>query len=173
MFGDCLDGAYNGAMSTKKPVEKQKAGGLILIVDDEPKNLQFMGTILRHSNYEIEFASSGKLALKKMRANKPDLILLDVMMPGMDGWQVCGELRADKELKDIPVIFMTALTSQEDVMHCFEVGGSDYVSKPFQVAELLARVNTNFELKRSRDQITQLKERLRNYEDAELMKQLD
>ena len=150
-----------------KPQEKQKAKGLIMIVDDEPRNLQLLGTILRHTNYEIEFCTSGRAALRKVPELSPDLILLDVMMPGMNGWDVAKEIKANKDTKEIPIVFLTALTGEKDMAKCFESGGADFIPKPFKMAELLARVNTHFELKIARDEIRDLKEQLRSYTDEE------
>ena len=150
-----------------KPVEKQKPNGSILIIDDQPTNLQMLGTVLRHTNYEIVFASSGKAGLKKIYNDHPDLILLDIRMPEMDGWQVIDELKSNRSTKDIPVIFLSGMTEEDDVNRCFEKGAVDYIAKPFKMVELLARVNTHFSLKRANDQIVELKEKLRQYTDSE------
>ena len=124
-------------------MDKQKPNGSILIIDDQPTNLQMLGTVLRHTNYEIVFASSGKVGLKRFMAVKPDLILLDIRMPEMDGWQVIDELKSNRSTKDIPVIFLSGMTDEDDVNRCFEKGAVDYIAKPFKMVELLARVNTH------------------------------
>ncbi len=119
----------------------------ILIVDDEPKNLQLLGNILKENSYEVEFALDGEKALDWIK-NKPfDLVLLDIMMPVMDGYEVCRKIKANMATQHIPVIFITAKTQTEDIVKGFEVGGSDYISKPFKTPELLARVKKEVELK--------------------------
>jgi len=124
---------------------------LVLIVDDVPKNLQVLGNILRKKDYNIAAATSGKQALDMVEKILPDLILLDIMMPDIDGFQVCEKLNASKRSKDIPVIFLTAKTSTEDIVKGFEVGAVDYLTKPFNSSELLARAHTHIELKKARD----------------------
>ena len=150
-----------------KPVEKQKPSGIILIIDDQPTILQLLGTVLRHTNYEIIFASSGPAGLKKAQEDSPDLILLDIRMPEMDGWEVIEGLKSNQTTKDIPVIFLSGMTEEDDVNLCFKKGAVDYIAKPFKMVELLARVNTHFSLKRANDQIMELKEKLRQYTDTE------
>ncbi len=119
----------------------------ILIVDDEPVNIQLLGNLLRKNNYEVEFALNGEKALEWIN-NKPfDLVLLDIMMPGMDGYEVCREIKKCIGTQHIPVIFITARTETRDVVKGFEAGGSDYVTKPFRAPELLARVKKEVELK--------------------------
>ena len=150
-----------------KPVEKQKPSGIILIIDDQPTILQLLGTVLRHTNYEIIFASSGQAGLKKAQEDSPDLILLDISMPEMDGWEVIDGLKSNQSTKDIPVIFLSGMTEEDDVNLCFKKGAVDYIAKPFKMEEILARVNTHFSLKRANDQIAELKEKLREYTDTE------
>lgn len=128
----------------------------ILTVDDVPKNVQILGTILKKENYQVSFATSGKQALSIIESEKPDLILLDIMMPEMDGYQVAQILKNNKETKDIPIIFLTAKTETEDIIKGFEVGCVDYVTKPFNTAELLARVRTHLELKKAREELIKL-----------------
>jgi len=123
----------------------------ILIVDDTPKNIQLLAQILKNENYDIGFASDGQKALDAMRLHEYDLILLDVMMPVMDGYTACIEMKKDKKLKDTPVIFITAMTDTESIVKGFEVGGVDYVGKPFNSVELLARVKSHLELKSLKD----------------------
>lgn len=124
---------------------------LILIVDDLPDNLQVLAGHLTDAGYEILAANSGPRALALVRNRIPDLILLDIMMPGMDGFQVCEALKADPDSAEIPVIFITARTETEDIVEGLEKGAVDYVTKPFKPAELLARVRTHIELKSARD----------------------
>ncbi len=119
----------------------------ILIVDDEPKNIQLLGSILTENKYEVEFATSGEEALKWTDRAPFDLILLDIMMPGMDGYAVCERIKSDISKAHIPVIFLTAKTGSDSIVKGFEVGGSDYVTKPFNASELLARVKMHVEMK--------------------------
>ncbi len=132
-----------------QPVTSRKR--LILIVDDLPENLQVLAGHLTGQGYEILASTNGPRALALVRNRKPDLILLDIMMPGMDGFAVCRELKADEDSADIPVIFITARTDTEDILRGFELGAVDYITKPFRPPELLARVRTHIELKSSRD----------------------
>jgi signal transduction histidine kinase len=124
---------------------------LILIVDDVPENLQVLAGHLTEAGHEILAASSGPRAIALVRNRKPDLILLDIMMPGMDGLAVCRVLKSESDSADIPIIFITARTDTEDIVHGFELGAVDYITKPFKPAELVARVRTHLELKSARD----------------------
>jgi DNA-binding response OmpR family regulator len=119
----------------------------ILIVDDEPKNIQLLGNLLRNNHYSVEFATSGEEAIDWIYHKPFDLILLDIMMPGMNGYDVCRKIKADITRKHIPIIFLTAKTESEDIVKGFEVGGSDYVTKPFRPLELLARIKVHVEMK--------------------------
>ena len=127
----------------------------ILIVDDIAKNIQVLGNMLRQEGYSISFTTSGKQALEMVLSDIYDLILLDIMMPEVDGFEVCRRLSEIPESKAIPVIFLTAKTDKDDLLRGFEVGAVDYVTKPFNSAELLARVHTHLELKRARDRLKQ------------------
>jgi len=126
---------------------------LILVVDDVTKNLQLVMEILEQIGYETTFATSGKKALERLETVKPDLILLDLMMPDMGGLEVCEILKADPQYQKIPVIFLTASNEQESLIDAFAKGAVDYVTKPFHSAELLARVRTHLELKQARDDL--------------------
>jgi len=119
----------------------------ILIVDDVPKNIELAANILQTKNYNITFAKSGTIALEKVKSIGFDLILLDVMMPEMDGFEVCKILKEEPATKDIPVIFLTARSETENVVKGFELGAVDYVTKPFQTEELLARVKTHVDIR--------------------------
>ena len=124
----------------------------ILIVDDTPANIQTLAAILKGEGYQISVATNGKQALDVLARVQPDLILLDVMMPEMDGHETCRRLKAAEQWREIPVIFLTAKTETADVVQGFELGAVDYVAKPFNPHELLARVNTHLtvdELRRS------------------------
>ncbi len=134
---------------------------LILIVDDILNNLQIIGNTLIDEGYEISMATGGAQALEMIETVLPDLILLDIMMPEMDGFEVCRKLKEDETTREIPVIFLTAKNETEDIIKGFEVGGIDYIVKPFNSAELLARVNTYLELKRSKELFNQINIKLR------------
>ena len=120
----------------------------VLIVDDEPLNLELLEQELEVLGYLIRTVPDGTEALRAARDNPPDLILLDILMPGVDGIEVCRELKRADETVDVPVIFMTALTDLQNKVSAFAAGGVDYVTKPFQVEEVLARVRTHVELRR-------------------------
>lgn len=126
-------------------------GPRILIVDDVPQNLQVLAGILAQFSGHLSAATDGPSALELARRESPDLILLDVTMPGMDGFEVCRQLQAEPQTHDIPVIFLTARTQSEDLVRGFEVGAVDYVNKPFHPPELLARVRTHLALKAALD----------------------
>ncbi len=118
----------------------------ILIVDDTPQNLQVLGTVLDKAGCRVSFATGGKQALAVAANAKPDLILLDIMMPEMDGYEVCRRLKKDTATASIPIIFLTAKTESEDIVRGFEIGAVDYITKPFKAVELLARVQTHLRL---------------------------
>lgn len=122
----------------------------ILLVDDSEMNLQVLAGYLRTYNSRLLFAGSGERALQIATNTKPDLILLDIMMPGIDGYETCKKLKEIKELEEIPVLFLSALDKVSDKVKGFESGGVDYISKPFQRDELIARVKTHIELYRIR-----------------------
>jgi CheY-like chemotaxis protein len=125
----------------------------ILIVDDNPLNVGVVVDHLEHRGFDVAVALGGEEALERARYLGPDLILLDAMMPGMDGFETCRRLKAAPETSDIPVIFMTALGDVSDKVHGFEAGGVDYVRKPFQVGDLLARVNAQLTLGEARQRV--------------------
>lgn len=123
----------------------------ILIVDDSPKNIQVVANLLAGQAYDISYATSGLRALDMLQDNRFDLVLLDVMMPGMSGYDVCREIKRDNLAGDVPVIFLTAKTDEQSLIEAFEAGGQDYVTKPFTAAELLARIKTHLKLKAFED----------------------
>lgn len=138
------------------PAATHEPDPLILIVDDTPTNIQVLAHVLMES-YRIKFATNGPDALALANApEKPDLILLDIMMPGMDGYEVCRRLRDHEETRNIPVIFVTAKNEVYDQEHGFHVGAVDYIGKPFELPIVRARVRTHISLKRR----TELLERL-------------
>ncbi len=118
----------------------------ILVVDDTPANLQLLASMLKERGYRTRPVPSGLLALQAALSEPPDLILLDINMPEMNGFEVCQSLKADEKLKDIPVIFISALNEVLDKVRAFAVGGVDYITKPFQFDEVQARVNTHLKL---------------------------
>ncbi|NJL59747.1 MAG: hybrid sensor histidine kinase/response regulator [Desulfobacteraceae bacterium] len=123
----------------------------VLIVDDTMENLQVLAEMLRSKNYKVAVAKDGMKALSFVSKRKPDLILLDIMMPEMDGFEVCVRLKSDPETKEIPVIFISALAETSDKLKGFETGGVDYITKPFRQEEVFARVRTHLDLKFSRE----------------------
>jgi len=122
----------------------------ILIVDDVVENIQVAMNILKEENYEFAFAKNGEMALSLVENSEFDLILLDIMMPGIDGYEVCKRLKSDPKTLDIPVIFLSAKVDSDSIAEGFRVGGVDYITKPFHATELLARVRTHLELYRSK-----------------------
>jgi len=119
----------------------------ILIVDDNATNLKVISDYLKNFGFGIMVARSGEIALKRVQYALPDIILLDIMMPGIDGFETCERLKANVHTKDIPVIFMTALSETEDKIKGFQAGAVDYVTKPLQYSEVLARVNTHLKIR--------------------------
>jgi two-component system, sensor histidine kinase and response regulator len=130
----------------------------ILVVDDQPANIQIVGAALGKLGCEIIPASDGPTALKRVALRMPDLILLDLLMPGMNGYEVCLQLKLNPEWKEIPVIFLSAADDKDMVVRALDSGGVDYVTKPFNQAELISRVRTQLALKAARDRLRQLAE---------------
>jgi formate hydrogenlyase transcriptional activator len=120
--------------------------GTIFIIDDNPDNLSLLAGILRERGYQIRMATTGRWALEAIRKSPPNLIMLDISMPGMDGYEVCQELKADPATSDIPVIFISALDDVLDKVKAFRMGGVDYVTKPFQPQEVLARIESQLKI---------------------------
>ena len=118
----------------------------ILIVDDALPNLRVLASMLTEYGYEVRGAPNGPTALMMANAEPPDLILLDVRMPEMDGYQVCQQLKANEKTRDVPIIFISALDELADKVHGFAVGGVDYITKPIHIEEVLARVETHLAL---------------------------
>lgn len=134
--------------------------GNILIVDDTPANLELLNTILTRAGYEVCVAVDGSTGLEGARYGKPDLVLLDIMMPGMNGYDVCRFLKEDRETCDIPVIFISALDDALDKVKAFTVGGTDYISKPFQFKEVLARVRNQLTIRDLQQRLREQNQRL-------------
>ncbi len=126
---------------------------LVLVIDDIQQNLKVLGNTLFEHGLRPAIAKNGIGGLALAKKKRPDLILLDIMMPDMDGFEVCKRLKEDIITKDIPIIFLTAKTEKDDIIKALEMGGVDYVTKPFNAKELMARVNTHLELKAARDTI--------------------
>ncbi|HEY9701339.1 MAG TPA: response regulator, partial [Allocoleopsis sp.] len=127
----------------------------ILVVDDMPPNLHLLCSILEYEGYATIFTNRGKQALELVKQANPDLILLDLMMPEMNGLEVCENLKSDPNTRDIPVIFLTASNEKTHVLKAFQIGAVDYITKPFMNEELLARVHTHLNLKKSNNQLKQ------------------
>jgi PAS domain S-box-containing protein len=132
-------------------LQKKHKQPLILVVDDIAKNIQLIGNILQNENYRVSLANNGRQAIAIATEVRPDLILLDVMMPEMDGFETCSILKSHPETENIPIIFLTAKVDSEDIIKGFELGAVDYITKPFNAHELKARVKTHTELKINKD----------------------
>jgi signal transduction histidine kinase len=124
-----------------------KNSSLILVVDDTTSNLEIISEALSDAGYEVSIAIDGERALKQIQCSLPDLILLDLMMPGIDGFETCKRLKENPRSRDIPIIFMTASSNAEDKVKGFQLGAVDYITKPFQEAEVLARVQLHLQLR--------------------------
>lgn len=128
---------------------------VIMLVDDEPENLNVLQAFFAKSDYALRFFTSGAHALMAAQENIPDLVLLDIRLPGMDGYDVCRHFKADERLRAIPILFLSALTSMEEIAKGFNVGAVDYITKPFREAEVLARVRNHLDLSRAYRQLAQ------------------
>lgn len=133
----------------------------ILIVDDRPENLRLLSQMLAEQGHTVRAVTSGARALAAVRTTLPDLILLDIRMPQLDGFTVCEQLKADPQTRDIPVIFISALDEIQDKVKAFGVGGIDYIIKPFQLEEVLARVNTHLSLRKLQRQLQEANTRFK------------
>ena len=139
----------------------------VLIVDDEPINLNVLIETLGHEGFNVSVARSGDAALTQAHKVIPDIILLDVLMPGLDGFETCRRLKQDPETRDIPVIFMTALSDTENLLRGFDAGGVDYITKPVRIKEVLARVNTHMTIQKLQ---TRLRSQAQHLEDLNAQK---
>jgi phosphoserine phosphatase RsbU/P len=150
-------------MTHELPAKEQRpaAAADILVVDDTPANLRLLTQILVEHGYRVRAVTSGARALDSAQASPPSLILLDIRMPEMDGFEVCEQLKADERTRDIPVIFISALDAVEDKVRAFHMGGVDYIAKPFQIGEVLARTETHLALRRLQEE---LREKNRRFE---------
>lgn len=145
---------------TREKNKEEKFQANILIVDDTQSNLRLLVDLLKKKGYKVCPVTNGKMALSEVKGMMPDLILLDIMMPEMDGYEVCRQLKADEATREIPVIFMSALDEVLDKVKAFGVGGVDYITKPFQLKEVLARVETHIELRRLQKRLEDRNEEL-------------
>ena len=134
--------------------------GKILIVDDNYENLQVLGMHLQEAGYDIEFSTSGKTALEWLENEEFDIALLDINMPGMSGFELCSKIRKNNKLKRLPIIFLSADDQRENILKGLSIGGQDYISKPFDSRELIARVNTHITLKKKIDALATLSQTL-------------
>jgi two-component system, sensor histidine kinase and response regulator len=156
--------------ATLAPSNEIASKGTLLIVDDTPANVSVLFNFLNTEGFKVLVAKDGKSAIQRAEYASPDLILLDVMMPGMDGFEVCEKLKSQRETREIPIIFMTALADTLDKVKGFSLGAVDYVTKPFQHEEVLARVNTHLKFRRLQQQLQahaqELEKRNRENEQA-------
>ncbi len=134
----------------------EATGPVILIVDDNPYNLQILGNLLKEELFSVEFATSGEGALEWLQKKSFDLVLLDINMPGMNGFEVCREIRGNNKYNNMPVIFLSANTERDSMLKGFEIGAQDYVTKPFDSRELMSRVKTHLKLKVTIEQLKDL-----------------
>ena len=152
--------AMNAKMAEPSSTHPNFQNHTVLIVDDTPANLETLYSYFESLGFEIMMAQSGPSALKRVAYAQPDIILLDVVMPGMDGFETCRQLKANDATKNIPVIFMTALTDTAHKVKGLEVGAADYITKPFQIEEVLARIQTHLALRDLQAQLETQNERL-------------
>lgn len=150
--------------------------GDILIIDDVPDNLRFLSDLLTEAKYKVRKVTNGEMGLEAALLDPPDLILLDVKMPGMNGYEVCGRLKASERTGQIPVIFLSALDEEINKILAFEAGGVDYILKPFQMVEVLARITTHLKISRLQSQLqqknTQLQQEIERHSSAEAALQI-
>lgn len=144
-----------------KRLQKSSCKGNILVVDDQPDSLEVLSIILESEDYQVRQAINAHVALKTIELQKPELIMLDVIMPEIDGYEVCKKLKSNPETKDIPVIFLSSLDRGIDKNKAFEVGGVDFILKPFMLEEVLARVAHHLTIRRLEIKLNRRKQELR------------
>jgi two-component system, sensor histidine kinase and response regulator len=137
----------------------------VLMVDDNIANLAVLSDILKEENFEISAATSGEMALKIVKRFLPDLILLDIMMPGINGYETCEKLKSDPETSDIPVIFLSAKVETDDIVKGFQVGGVDYITKPYYQKEVLIRIKTQLQLRNKSKKLEVAEAEIRQYSE--------
>jgi signal transduction histidine kinase len=152
-------------------MDNESPTATIMVVDDTPANLKLLEEMLQGRGYRVVQFPRGIMALRAAARNPPDLVLLDIMMPEMDGFEVCRRLKADEGLKDIPVLFISALDGTDGKIKAFSAGGLDYVTKPFHEEEVLARVKTHLALRRQQVRIEAQKRQLQ--EDHDRLRELE
>lgn len=135
--------------------------GRILIVDDNPKNIQVAASVLAQNNFDIEFSLDAKSGMSWLEKGEIDLVLLDIMMPDVDGYEMCRDIKQRHELREIPIIFLTAKNDRESIIKGFDVGAEDFITKPFDGRELVSRVKVHLELKKSREQLNSINSELK------------
>ena len=138
----------------------EKLKGKILIVDDNPINLKVAALVLKGAGYDFRLAKSGQAALSVLEKSKLDLILLDIQMPEMDGFETCKKIREDKNNSEIPIIFLSANNDSEIIQKAFKSGAADFVTKPFNSDELLARTKTHIKLKKQTEELLKLRKEM-------------
>jgi CheY-like chemotaxis protein len=148
-------------MSKEENQESVNDKPLVLLVDDVPQNIQILHQILDMGEYSFAIATNGKETLQMVKKKLPDLILLDIMLGDIDGFEVCQQLKKDPETASVPIIFLTAKVGLEDKVKGFRLGAVDYITKPFEDAEVMARVHTHIQLKKSIDIIKEYNRQLR------------
>jgi DNA-binding response OmpR family regulator len=148
-------------MQSERQSERQSEQDAILVVDDQPANLKVLLSFLQEQDYRVYMVDSGQRAMEILPRVRPDLVLLDVMMPGMNGFEICRRIKTDKELAALPVIFMTALDSAEDKVTGFSAGAVDYITKPFQQTEVLARIHTHITLRKREKELEEALEEIK------------
>ena len=152
-------------MGNKTMTTDHKPEPSILIVDDNPQNLATLTQILTNQGYAVHPAINGEVALTVVQSMAPDVILLDIRMPGLDGYEVCRQLKAAPATREIPVLFLSALDDITDKVKAFEVGGVDYITKPFQADEVVVRVETHIALRSMQKQLQEQNRELENYRE--------
>lgn len=133
----------------------------IMLIDDTPENLMVLTALLHQRGYKVSAFPQGRMAIAAAKRQPPDLVLLDINMPEMDGFQFCQSFQNEKDLVEIPVIFISAMDNVEDKVHALQSGGVDYITKPFQAEEFYARVNTHIQLRRAREELRQFNLKLK------------
>ena len=139
-------------MIENQPVNEPR-GDRILVVDDDPSILETLTTMLRFKGYATHIAANGRKALEAVKEFDPDLVLLDIMLPDIDGYEICRRVKSDPETQDIPILIVSARTRREEIVSLLELGANDYITKPFFLDEVIARVRTNLEAKKYRDRV--------------------
>lgn len=141
---------------------------MVLVADDTIHNLQYLGNVVEEVGYEPVLVTNGTQLMSFLKTEKPDIILLDVMMPDSNGFDLCEQIKASEDMRDIPIIFITAKNNDEDIIRGFDAGAVDYITKPFNIREFISRLKTHVELKLSRDKL-----KIANIEMAKMMQELE